>query len=153
MGRRAAAAGHDALPSNRHAELREMLLVRRRDLEAAIRGGLSSVRTERASAERNGVLDAGEVSDLGVQEDIELELVQMKRETLGRIDAALDRLAEGRYGHCLVCGDDIAAARLRAMPFAVRCLDCEDAREADAARQRLRERLSNVTSERGLGVA
>ena len=123
-----------------------MLLVRRRGLEAAIRGGLSSVRTERASAERNGVLDAGEMSDLGVQEDIELELVQMKRETLSRIDAALDRLAEGRYGHCLVCGDDIAAARLRAMPFAVRCLDCEDAREADAARQRLRERLSHVTS-------
>ena len=129
-----------------------MLLARRHHLEAGIRGSLSSVRAERASAEHNGVLDASEVSDLGVQEDIELELVQMKRETLSRIDAALDRLDEGRYGRCLECGADIAAARLRALPFAVRCLDCEDAREADAARQRMRDRGARLTAERGLGI-
>jgi DnaK suppressor protein len=128
-----------------------MLLARRHELEIAIRDSLSSVRAHRAAAEHNGVLDASEVSDIAVQEDIELELAQMKRETLNRIDAALDRLNQGRYGRCIECGDDIPAARLRALPFAVRCLDCEDAREADAARQRMLERGSRG-GERGLGL-
>ena len=35
-------------------------------------------------------------------------------------------LDEGRYGHCYECGDEIAEARLRALPFAVRCKDCEE---------------------------
>jgi DnaK suppressor protein len=142
----------DAAPSTRYAELRAMLLARRQELEAGIRGSLSSVRDQRAAAEHDGVLDAGEVSDIGVQEDIELELAQMKRETLGRIDTALDRLNQGRYGRCSECGEEIAAGRLRALPFAVRCLDCEDAREADAVRQRMLERGSRFSSERGLGL-
>jgi DnaK suppressor protein len=151
MSPKTAAQVLDALHSSRFTELRHMLLARRQDLEAGIRGSLSSVRAQRAGAEQNGVLDASEVSDLGVQEDIELELAQMKRETLSRIDAALDRLNEGRYGRCAECGADIPAARLRALPFAVRCLECEDAREADAARQRMQERGSRFAGGAGLG--
>jgi len=117
-----------------------MLLARRLDLEAGIRDRLSSVRAERAAAEHTGARGDSEVSDLDVQEDIALVLVQMTHETLGNIDAALARLHEGRYGRCLECGDDITSSRLRALPFAVRCLDCEDAREADASRQRWRSR-------------
>jgi DnaK suppressor protein len=48
----------------------------------------------------------------------------------------LARLEEGRYGLCFECGDEISEARLRALPFAVRCKDCEEAREIAAQRER-----------------
>jgi RNA polymerase-binding transcription factor DksA len=42
------------------------------------------------------------------------------------VDAALDRLALGAFGRCQVCGCLIAARRLHAVPWAVRCLECEE---------------------------
>ena len=54
----------------------------------------------------------------------------------GKVDAALRRLEEGTYGDCFECGDEIAEARLRALPFAVRCKDCEEARETAERRER-----------------
>ena len=140
MSSKAASRAKGVTESGRDRELRAMLRARRLDLEARIRGRLSSVRAERAAAEHTGARDDSEVSDLDMQEDIALVLVQMTHETLDRIDAALARLHEGRYGRCLECGDDITSARLHALPFAVRCLECEDAREADASRQRGRSR-------------
>ena len=124
----------------RSQELRQVLEGRRREIEASVRGQLATVREERATADHINALDDGEVSDVDIQEDIELALVQMKLETLQRIDVALARLDAGLYGRCIDCGDDIAAARLRALPFAVRCLECEDVRETDVDSQRRLDR-------------
>ncbi|MGH0030744.1 MAG: TraR/DksA family transcriptional regulator [Myxococcota bacterium] len=46
------------------------------------------------------------------------------REELARIDAALARIEQGRYGTCDQCGDEIAIGRLEALPFATDCVDC-----------------------------
>ena len=46
------------------------------------------------------------------------------------------RLEQGDYGNCFDCGEEIAEKRLRALPFAVRCKDCEAAREVAEQRQR-----------------
>ena len=43
---------------------------------------------------------------------------------LGAIDEALERLAQGKYGICKVCGGAIPAPRLLALPQSVRCADC-----------------------------
>ena len=61
----------------------------------------------------------------------------MKSETLNRINEALGRLEEGAYGNCFECGEEIAPQRLRALPFAVRCRECEEARETAQRRERL----------------
>jgi DnaK suppressor protein len=57
----------------------------------------------------------------------------MKTETLRKIEAALRRLDGGAYGDCAECGTPIATARLKALPFALRCTACEGARESRAA--------------------
>ena len=54
----------------------------------------------------------------------------MKSETLVKVNDALRRLDDGTYGRCFECGEPIAEARLRALPFAARCKDCEEARES-----------------------
>ena len=76
--------------------------------------------------------------------------MQLQRETVERIDAALTRLAHGLYGRCTECGEDITTARLRALPFAVRCLDCEETREAATASHRSQGRRPALFGEASL---
>jgi len=119
---------------NRYNELKKMLEDRRRELLNEVQGRIRDVRLE-GNKERD-VLDQGESSEVDIQEDIEFALIQMKSETLTKIDAALRRLEDGTYGDCFECGDQISEARLRALPFAVRCKDCEEARETAEQRER-----------------
>jgi DnaK suppressor protein len=119
----------------RYEELRKMLDDRRRELLRQVQGKIRDVRAE-GSEKPHEVLDPGEASEADIQEDIEFALIQMKAETLNKINEALARLDEGRYGHCFECGDEISEQRLRALPFAVRCKDCEEARENAALRER-----------------
>ena len=51
-------------------------------------------------------------------------LLSQARQRLAQIDAAMLRLAEGRYGTCEDCGRPIGAARLAARPVAATCIDC-----------------------------
>jgi len=83
------------------------------------------------------VLDAAESSEADIQDEIEFALIQMKAETLIKIEEALRRLEEATYGYCFECGEEISERRLRALPFAVRCKDCEAAREVAQQRERL----------------
>ena len=120
----------------RYAELKKILEDRRREILAEVQEKMRDVRAEGASGEGAGVLDAAETSEADIQDDIELALIQMKSETLHKIEEALLRLEENTYGNCFECGDEISERRLRALPFAVRCKDCEEAREMAERRQR-----------------
>ena len=123
---------------SRGHELRTMLEARRRELvfevQDKIRDGRRDFTNER------DVLDEGDSSAVDIQEELGFALIQMKAETLDKIDAALRRLGEGAYGECFQCGAEIAEARLRAVPFAVRCKACEEARETAEARERMTQR-------------
>ena len=118
---------------DRYAELKRILEERRREIMSEVQGKMRDVRTESANNPTHGVLDAVESSEADIQDDIEFALIQMKAETLNKINDALRRLEEGTYGNCFECGEEIAEKRLRALPFAVRCKDCEEAREVAAA--------------------
>ena len=78
-------------------------------------------------------LEAGVVTELS---SVHFNLMQMKGDALVRIDKALDRIDEGRYGLCESCGAEISEARLCAMPFALRCTSCEEQKEAAEEAQR-----------------
>jgi len=127
-----------ATNGRRDHELRKMLEDRRRELVCEVQGKIRDGRRD-YNKERE-VLDEGESSEVDVQEEIEFALIEMKTETLKKIDAALRRIGEGTYGECFECGEEIPAARLRALPFAVRCKDCEEAREAAGLRERMAQR-------------
>ena len=85
-------------------------------------------------------------TEAGIQEDIEFALIQMKAETLHKVDEALGRLEEGAYGNCFECGEEISRQRLRALPFAVRCIDCEEARETAQKRERMLSQRSAASA-------
>ena len=129
---------------SRYTELKRMLEGRRREIQAEVKGKIRGVREEGTwGGKLNEVLDAVESSEADIQEDLEFALIQMKSETLNKINDALQRLEQGDYGYCYDCGEEIAEKRLRALPFAVRCKDCEEARE------QLEQRERQVAARRG----
>jgi DnaK suppressor protein len=122
---------------SRYAELKQMLEERRREIQAEVQGKMRGVREEGTwGGKLNEVLDAVESAEADIQEELEFSLVQMKSETLNKINDALVRLDQGSYGNCFDCAEEIAEKRLRALPFAVRCKDCEEAREVAEQRER-----------------
>ena len=129
-----------AMARDRYVELKHILEERRREILTDVKERMRDVRAVGALGEGQGVLDAAESSEADIQDDIEFALIQMKAETLKNVDEALARLDEGRYGHCYECGDEISEARLRALPFAVRCKTCEEERENASARARVAAR-------------
>lgn len=134
----------EAPKSARYEELRKMLEDRRREIMNEVKGKIRDVRAE-GSDKPHEVLDPGETSEVDIQEDIEFALIQMKAETLNKINEALSRLEDGTYGNCYECGEEIAEARLRALPFAVRCKACEEAREMAQLRERMLQRRGSST--------
>jgi DnaK suppressor protein len=123
-----------------------MLENRRRELVDEVHGKIRDARTD-GVGERE-VLDEAESSEVGIQDAIGFALIQMKAETLKKIDTALHGIEQGVYGDCFQCGNEIPEARLRALPFAVRCKDCEEAREMAQDRERTvaQRRGSSVSS-------
>ena len=115
------------------ARLRQVLEGRRREILSEVHGRIRGVRSDAAARPHDG-MDLGETLEARTQEDIELALIEMKAETVARIDAALSRIDAGTYGRCEECDDEIADARLRALPFALRCRDCEESHELDRRR-------------------
>jgi DnaK suppressor protein len=111
----------------RYADLKAMLEARRRELATDIQDGVKRSRAH--SAESSDVVDSAEFAEADVQDGLHFALMQMKVETVAKIDDALTRLESGDFGECIECGGEIAEGRLRALPFALRCIQCERARE------------------------
>jgi DnaK suppressor protein len=120
-------AAHD----ERYEVLKQMLEDRRRDIQERLR----SLR-ETLPAQVAEVKDAEEQSVQDFVQDVELALMEMKSETLGQIDEAIRRLEAGTYGTCANCGREIAEARLKALPFASLCRDCQESAEEERASER-----------------
>ena len=54
-----------------------------------------------------------------------------QNKTLQKIDEALHRIEDGTYGICEVCGQLIRKPRLRHLPFAHTCMECQSAMESN----------------------
>ncbi|OPY58137.1 MAG: General stress protein 16O [Pelotomaculum sp. PtaU1.Bin035] len=49
--------------------------------------------------------------------------------TVAAIDEALEKIENGTYGTCDICGKEIEPGRLEAIPYTTKCMDCEEAEE------------------------
>jgi len=55
-----------------------------------------------------------------------LEAVTLESRTLEQVEDALKRGADGTYGKCVICGREIAPARLEAIPWTPYCLEDQE---------------------------
>jgi DnaK suppressor protein len=123
------------LNENRLRTITQLLDQREQDLRADL---------ERESGQKRDLMDfAPEVPDPADSSFVNLELdlgnAAMTRDfaELRAIEAARNRIENGSYGECAVCGGDIPFERLQAQPTAERCAPCQEIYEkthADAGR-------------------
>ncbi len=64
------------------------------------------------------------------EQEFTLILMETDEDTLGRIDAALDRIDEGNFGRCVQCDATIGKIRLNAIPYTPVCIKCAEAQES-----------------------
>lgn len=64
---------------------------------------------------------------LAAEEGVAVALFNVEGHALAEVQAALDRIDRGTFGRCAACGRAVAKARLDALPYARRCIRCEQA--------------------------
>ena len=63
----------------------------------------------------------------------DLSLHEKRLTTLKEIDEALQRIEQGKYGICTLCGRQVEKERLEAIPYTPYCFTCRQAREREEA--------------------
>src|SRR5579862_1096846 len=81
----------------------------------------------RSGATIESVAEECERIVLAGQRDLTVELVDRASRRLREIESALQRLKEGDYGKCADCDESISVRRLTAIPWASRCVRCQEA--------------------------
>ena len=87
------------------------------------------------SDEIQEIVDDMEPKDLAdiAADDIDRRILEVlgsqEIKRLQLIDSALGRLENGHYGVCMSCGNKIPPERLKAIPYAILCIDCKSSEE------------------------
>jgi RNA polymerase-binding protein DksA len=114
-------------------KFRDQLLAERLRLEEELKE--IENRTARANeSDRSNELSAYEdhPADLAsetFEREKDLAIGESVQHTLYKVINALEKIDRGTYGRCDACGRPIMKARLRALPFATLCLECQDRTE------------------------
>lgn len=70
------------------------------------------------------------------EREMDMALSDLETQEIGEVSEALRRIEGEAYGRCTACDAEIPFDRLRAEPWAARCVPCETAREQAAQRRR-----------------
>lgn len=85
---------------------------------------LEDARLSESSSDRSPDPGNAEASSTKLEYAKELSIEQNTLDLLGKVERALERVAEGSYGSCESCGKSIPMNRLDVLPYATLCIDC-----------------------------
>ncbi|MDP1912225.1 TraR/DksA family transcriptional regulator [Brevundimonas sp.] len=123
----------ERLTAGQRAMLEAELLALKRQLDARVsdhQGGMT--RAEHAHEVLE--LDGHDAAQREGERVLDMALSDLELRELARVSQALARVRNGKYGLCSDCGADIPFDRLKAEPWAQRCIDCEAAHETEQRR-------------------
>ena len=110
--------------------VRERLLKRRDELRQRAHDASADLRHESDPLSA----DFAEQVTQRENDDVLGAISSSAQQELQQVEAALRRLASGRYASCAVCGEDIEPERLAAVPYTDRCRACAEAGRNAAGR-------------------
>jgi DnaK suppressor protein len=58
--------------------------------------------------------------------DLAVQIIDRESALIRRLRSAIERIDDGSYGVCLQCEEEIAPKRLKALPWAELCIDCQE---------------------------
>lgn len=106
-------------------EFTRLLLIKKTDL-------LSRAEAARRNLDEQVVDCPGDEADLSSVDssaDYFLRISNALQDELREINAAFDRISRRVYGQCQACEEPIGVARLRHLPVARLCIDCQSMNE------------------------
>jgi len=117
------------MSNERYARLKELLEEHKRRLQQSLRTRLNEVRAHSHDGKGFEALDTADASASDLEQYFGAALAELAAQALQQVDQALARLERGDYGLCRDCNEKISHKRLTALPFALRCRECEELRE------------------------
>jgi DnaK suppressor protein len=97
----------------------------REQLEQMIARTARRGRLDSAIQERNFDEDLGDSAAQTLERGLDLAMEQNLQDILEQIDASLEKIESGTYGECNLCSGPITERRLKALPFATLCIECQ----------------------------
>ena len=102
-------------------QYKKALLGKKSELEKSVRAGLL------ADGQRtDGHGDFADRSSAANEQEINIHLKQTDAKLLRAIEDALQRVEAGTFGVCIDCEEEIAPARLNAVPWTKVCIACKE---------------------------
>jgi len=115
--------------SLRTEALRRMLLEHRQEVMKEINGLIGHRMSDEIQRRVDSAPDVGDQALLDTERVRDISIMELRNKMRQQIDEALAKLEEGTYGRCADCGAEITEKRLRAVPFARRCVACQAKQE------------------------
>src|ERR1039458_8365803 len=99
---------------------------------------------DRELRQRDGIAiekSADQMDEIQYASERELAMRNVDRESnlLRQVKAALRRIHDGSFGTCVECESEISPKRLAAVPWASRCIQCQESADRDG-----RERTESI---------
>lgn len=117
------------LTSRELQELGRLVAKRHAALLEETREDVERSREESYAAVAGPVTDTADEAVADLLADLDVAEVERDLRTIRELEAARTRLADGSYGSCTDCGNDIGFERLCAYPTAQRCVECQRVHE------------------------
>lgn len=106
------------------------------DLRARLRGDVTAIAENALSkgepeavSKTSMPIHMAEAGSDNFEQEFSLSLMMSGRDTLDKVEKALQRIEAGTFGLCESCSTSIPKGRLRALPFAARCVKCAETAE------------------------
>jgi RNA polymerase-binding protein DksA len=110
------------------AEIRGQLEGQRRDLQAQLEE-LTADSFDATQSDMTGEVglddDFADAGSATFERERDLSIQNNIRDLIDQTSRAMQRIDDGNYGTCERCGNPIEAARLKALPHALLCMDCK----------------------------
>jgi len=87
---------------------------------------INSVNSELNALSNLELNDEGDHAAVNNNSMVESVIVQQQQKELQEIEKALGKIANGEYGICEMCEDEIGFQRLKVKPHAIYCIDCRE---------------------------
>jgi DnaK suppressor protein len=105
----------------------EILERKEAELDRVLRGR-DGIAIEKSADQMDEIQDSSE-------RDLEIRIVGRESTLLDDVKAALLRIRDGSFGNCTECDWAISPKRLAAVPWASRCIECQEAADSDGQRR------------------
>ena len=117
--------GRASMEQKKLKTFREKLILKKKEILEAY----NKNKTYGKEADEDGAQDIADKASNSYTKEFLFSLSNNERDMLQLVDEALVRIAAHRFGVCVVCEDEMDKKRLEAVPWAKRCISCQEKQE------------------------